>query len=246
MMSARSLVGSFLSPGAKAKYFTLRSVLDFIKTGGTIAPRECNICGYKGPFYPFGYNLRRDAACPNCHSLERHRLFKLFFDTHRQYFDGKAILHFAPEASVLRFAKPVAKSYLTADLFDMRADVKINIEDIGRSDEFDTVIASHVLEHVDDHKALCSIHHALKSGGTLLAMVPLTENLTTFEDNSITDRKERELYFGQYDHVRCYGGDFVDRVKAAGFSLRRFHPNEPSIPRFSLYRGETVFVCERI
>lgn len=242
----KSAIGSLMAPALKAKYFTFQYVFEFIRTGCTTAPRECNICGYSGSFYPFGHNLRRDAGCPKCRSLERHRLFKLFYDENPQYFYGKDILHFAPEKSLLMFTKTGAKSYLTADLFSQFADVKLNIEQIEMQDQFDTVIASHILEHVDDYKALRSIHDALRPGGVLLAMVPIAENLKTFEDGSITDLKLRELYFGQHDHVRWYGGDFVDRVEAAGLEVKRYVPTEPSIPRYGLIRGETIFCCTRL
>ena len=244
-MSVKSLVGSILPPSAKARIFTFQAICDFARTGGTVAKRECNVCGYKGQFYPFGLHLRRDAGCPNCRSFERHRLFKLFFDANRQHFDGKDILHFAPEKSLSQFVGLAAKSYTTADLFNENADLRLDIEQIVMPNAFDTIIASHVLEHVDDYKALRSIHDTLRPGGVLLAMVPIYEGTTTFEDNTITDKKERELYFGQHDHLRCYGSDFVDRVESANFRVRRFYAEEKSIPRYNLMRGDCVFCCRR-
>ncbi|MGI0480996.1 methyltransferase domain-containing protein [Geminocystis sp. CENA526] len=41
--------------------------------------RECPLCGWKGfSFLPHGYGItyRKDALCPQCHSLERHRAMK--------------------------------------------------------------------------------------------------------------------------------------------------------------------------
>lgn len=242
-MSIKSLVGAFVPYPAKAKLFTVKSALAFMRTGGTIAPRECNCCGYKGAFYAVGLHLRRDAACPRCHSLERHRLFKLYFDANRSNFEGKSVLHFAPEQSMARFIRPVASKYLTADLMNPRADAKLDIEDFALFDKFDTVIASHILEHVDDRKALACIRNAMGDGGLLLALVPITESMTTFEDPAIVNAKDRELFFGQYDHVRYYGNDFVDRLSNAGFTVERFTPTEPLISRYGLLRGETVFAC---
>ena len=40
---------------------------------------------------------------------------------------------------------------------------------------------------------------------------------TTFEDDSITDPKQRAELFGQYDHRRVYGKDYLKRLSAAGF-----------------------------
>ncbi len=242
-MSIKSLAGAFIPLPTKARIFTVKSALEFLRTGGTIAPRECNCCGYKGPFYAVGLHLRRDAACPRCHSLERHRLVKLYFETNRPVFDGKSVLHFAPEESVARFVRPVASKYLTADLMNPRADVKMDIEDFAVPEKVDLIIASHILEHVDDRKALASIRNALNPGGTLLALVPITEGMKTFEDPAIVGARDRELFYGQYDHVRYYGSDFVDRLSDAGFGVERFTPAEPLISRYGLLRGETVFAC---
>jgi len=245
IMGLKSFVTSRLPPEARARLYTVKAAADFVRSGGTIAPRECNICGYIGPFYPFGRHLRRDAGCPGCRSLERHRLFKLFFDAHRGLFDGRDILHFAPEAAVLRFTRPVAGVYLTADLNDPRADTRLDIEAIGMAERFDTIIASHVLEHVNDRAALASLHESLRRGGALLVMIPITENLATFEDPAVTGARARELHFGQRDHVRFYGGDFADRAAAAGFLVERFNAADRDVARFGLYRGETVFNCRR-
>ena len=36
--------------------------------------RECPCCGFHGKFIAFGHPPRYDAKCPQCGSLERHRL----------------------------------------------------------------------------------------------------------------------------------------------------------------------------
>ena len=43
----------------------------------------------------------------------------------------------------------------------------------------------------------------------------------TFEDDTITDPKERTRLFGQYDHRRVYGRDYDDRLRRAGFEVER-------------------------
>ena len=48
---------------------------------------------------------------------------------------------------------------------------------------------------------------------------------TTFEDDSITDAKERTRLFGQYDHRRVYGRDYDDRLSKAGFVVERMPVN---------------------
>ena len=143
------------------------------------------------------------------------------------------------------FVRPVAKSYTTADLM-MPADLRLDIEQIGMPNQFDTIIASHVLEHVDDSKAMRSIYDTLRPNGTLLAMVPIAEGTGTFEDPSIVSRKDRELHYEQHDHVRYYGSDFVTRLQSAGFKVDRFYADNTLIPRLGLIRGECVFACQRL
>jgi hypothetical protein len=50
--------------------------------------------------------------------------------------------------------------------------------------------------------------------------VPIDYSKTyTFEDSSITTPEEREKHFGQYDHLRLYGQDYLQRLMQAGFNV---------------------------
>ena len=89
---------------------------------------------------------------------------------------------------------------------------------------FDAIICNHVLEHiVDDLKAMAELHRVLKPGGWSILQVPISLSLrTTYEDFSIATPKEREEAFGQNDHVRIYGQDYVSRLERAGFKVNVF------------------------
>ena len=41
----------------------------------------------------------------------------------------------------------------------------------------------------------------------------------TYEDDTITDKREREKIFGQYDHLRIYGKDYPQRLRESGFDV---------------------------
>jgi 2-polyprenyl-3-methyl-5-hydroxy-6-metoxy-1,4-benzoquinol methylase len=57
------------------------------------------------------------------------------------------------------------------------ADLTISIEDIELPDAaFDVVLCSHVLEHVNDRKALMESFRILKPGGIALLMTPVVED----------------------------------------------------------------------
>ncbi len=212
-----------------------------------LTPRACNICGYEGYFGPAGKGLRLEAQCPKCGSAERYRLFKLWLDTAPQALAGKDILHFAPEKSLVALIKPRAGRYRTADIAPGRADMVLNIEAIALDDaSLDAVIASHVLEHVDDRRALAELHRILKPGGLALIVVPIVEAWRqTYENPAITTPRERDLHFGQWDHLRYYGADIRDRIRAAGFSLAEFTATPAQVLRHGLIRGETLFLATR-
>src|SRR5262245_35013465 len=93
--------------------------------------RQCNLCGFHGYFLAFGYPPRFDARCPNCGSLERHRLFGLWLKENQNRIFGKDILHFAPEAVLTNCVKTLAATYRSADLNPQYADIVLNIEEIS-------------------------------------------------------------------------------------------------------------------
>ena len=50
----------------------------------------------------------------------------------------------------------------------------------------------------------------------------LDKNLKkTFENKEIMNPKERNKYYGQYDHVRVYGLDFYTRLAKSGFTPKK-------------------------
>ncbi|HLY07494.1 MAG TPA: class I SAM-dependent methyltransferase [Rhizomicrobium sp.] len=208
-------------------------------------PRECNLCGYHGYFNMAGKGTRPDAKCPRCNSVERHRLFKLWFDRNRIIFEGRDVLHFAPERSIARLIRPLARSYLSADITPGRADRVLNLEALEVDDQsFDCVVCLHVLEHVDDARALREIHRVLRPGGSSIIMVPVVEGWAqTYEDATVTTARERALHFGQADHLRIYGADVRTRIRNAGFDLTEFTAWGPDVLRYGLLSGEKVFLA---
>ncbi|WP_081891323.1 methyltransferase domain-containing protein [Gillisia sp. Hel_I_29] len=107
-------------------------------------------------------------------------------------------------------------------LFKWPSVNKGDVTDLEFEDEkFDFIFCNHVLEHIpDDTKAMSELFRVLKKGGSAVLLVPIdVQLLETFEDFGITDPKEREKAFGQGDHVRLYGKDYVDRLATAGFKV---------------------------
>lgn len=174
-------------------------------------------------------SLRRDARCRGCFSEERHRALRVFLDSWLRDNAPLRLLHFAPEPGLRTWLKGlVGVDYLTADIGRPGVDAWLDMTNLGvRADVFDAVIASHVLEHVaDDHAALRELWRILRPGGTALVMVPLDASRRhTFEDPTITAPEARHEAYWQADHVRLYGRDFEDRLRAAGFEVTLVRPS---------------------
>ena len=185
--------------------------------------RYCPVCGRSSCFEQFGIVPREDARCVHCGALERDRLTWLFLQKRTDLFDGKPkkMLHVAPETCFeSRFKTRLRGDYLTADLFNPLVMVKMDICDIRYPDQsFDVVYCSHVLEHVlDDRQAMREFCRVLKNNGWAILNVPITCE-KTFEDSSIVDPKDRLEVFGQEDHLRRYGTDYVERLRDSGFTV---------------------------
>lgn len=187
---------------------------------------ECPVCnkGFR-KFLPYGYTKqtsRKNALCPNCLALERHRLLWMFLESNTNFFTEQLkVLHIAPEQCFYkRFKKLDNLDYTTGDLESPIADIHFDIQDIPFDDNsYDVVICNHVLEHVDDDaKAISEFYRILKPGGYAILQVPQdTSREKTYEDTSITDPKQREIHFLQKDHVRLYGLDYSERLAKSGF-----------------------------
>jgi len=207
-------------------------------------------------FLPYGYEVQREnVLSPSTLSLERHRLLWLYLQNQTDFFSANhKVLHFAPEqAFYKRFRKMKNLDYTTTDLNSPLADVKADICDLPFADNtYDFIFCNHVLEHIpDDHKAMKELFRVLKPGGTAILQIPQDLNREkTFEDDSITDPKERAKIFGQYDHVRIYGRDYFDKLRKIGFVVEevdytaQLKPEE--IDKFRLTKGEIIPVCKKI
>ena len=217
--------------------------------------RNCVVCGAQAKrFRSFGTPSRDEAQCWKCHSLERHRFIWHYLTVETNLLGPREqkFLHVAPESCLRsKLAAAVGSSYLTADLFAEGVDVTMDITDIQFPDQhFDAIYCSHVLEHVqDDHKALAEFFRVLKSGGWAMLLVPITAEIT-YEDPAIQTPEERLKAFGQEDHVRIYGPDYIDRLRNAGFEVAKISPvdilSKDAITRLGLgEQAGDIFHCRK-
>jgi SAM-dependent methyltransferase len=184
----------------------------------------CNCCGGRFRRFQSWTNAAgvSQPMCPRCGSLGRHRTEWFYLSQHPDLLSGpKRVLHVAPEESLERCLRRLpGVDYLSADFDAKTAMEHMDITDIQHPDSsFDVIICNHVLEHVaDDRRALSELFRVLSDDGWALLQAPIDDDReATLEDTSITGPADRERVFGQYDHVRVYGRDYVGRLEAAGF-----------------------------
>jgi SAM-dependent methyltransferase len=201
-------------------------------------------------FLPYGYGTQRDnVLSPSTLSLERHRLLWLYLKNETDFFTGfKKVLHFAPEQAFYKRFKSLRNlEYMTTDLNSPLADVQADICHLPFfNDEFDVILCNHVLEHIpDDTKAMQELYRILKPGGMGIFQIPQDlSRKKTFEDDSITNKKERAKIFGQYDHVRIYGRDYFDKLRNIGFKVEEVdytaNLSKEDITKYCLAKGEII------
>lgn len=216
----------------------------------------CNICHSSySSFLP--YLDRPNAQCPKCGSLERVRLLYYFLQELDLVKNNTKLLHVAPEKVLFEiFKSKLGDDYIPVDKFTEvytypEGTIDMDITNIELEDStVDLVICMHVLEHIhDDRKAIAEIYRVLKKGGVAILQVPYDKDMAdTYEDASITGYEERRKHFGQFDHVRVYGRDYVDRFVAPGFSIeyKDFTDSlDDKVKQRYVFKEQTIFLLRK-
>ena len=183
LQNASTLIRAFCVPESRHLMISVLRAMDKAPV------HECPCCSYVGQFLPLTwYNPPIfNVECPSCGAFERHRLLHLMQRRYQIVSSSDRVIHFAPENAIRDLIKPNVAEYLTADLRKDVGDLVINIEEIALpSGRVDVAICSHVLEHVDDRRALSELYRILSPGGRLVIMVPVCEGWdATYEDPAI-------------------------------------------------------------
>ena len=250
---AKLILGLFPRTALQRLADVLLPVLDLWYRGNTFTD-PINGKSYR-KFLPYGYvKIRPNVLSPGTLSLERHRLIWLYLKKETEFFQTPSkVLHMAPEkAFISRLKKLSHLDYISCDIESPLADIKADICALPFDDNsFDWILCNHVLEHIpSDTKAMKELYRVLKPGGKALLQVPLDPKRdTTFEDNSIKDEATRTKIFGQYDHVRVYGKDYFEKLRAIGFRVNELQfgktLSKDERTRYAIVKTEYIPVCER-
>ena len=177
---------------------------------------QCNICG--GDQWG-DFKRRTGIRCLKCDSLERTRLFWLFFET-LEFSSEARILHIAPERAIYTHMKArFGDNYVVADIdptrYSFASDCRyIDLTDLDgwSTSDFDLIMHIHVLEHIPCNIAytLFHLHRMLTADGTHLCIIPISPG-NYDECFANIGREERTRRFGQHDHVRRGGGKDLEK-----------------------------------
>lgn len=194
--------------------------------GATGVGPSCNICGGTELVSPNGSS---NISCTACGAMPRTRLLWLFLVRHGLLRPGLRVLHIAPEPALSgRFATLWGEGYEPVDI-DPAAYP--HVERIRRLDlaeaaalpalHYDLVIHSHVMEHVSCNvtAVLFHLHRSLKADGHQVCCIPIMRDRHSAEDLAPLTRDEATRRFGQFDHVRQFGGEDVRRTLGMIFAL---------------------------
>jgi SAM-dependent methyltransferase len=218
---------------------------------------QCPICNHTYSKF-LAFRTRKNALCPNCRSLERHRLIYVYLKNNTSFFSSSIkVLHFAPERCLydsIRYYPTI--EYKTADLMinymtsvGVKPDYIMSVTDIKFEDNsFDVIICCHVLTHVpNDQLAMREIFRVLKKGGYAIIQVPVDSNSPETKEDHSLDATERKRLYGGYDHYRRYGLDYKQRLERNGFTVTvDNYVLQTDYNRFGLQSTENIYLCRKI
>lgn len=188
--------------------------------------KKCNICG--GSSWTNMHN-REGVKCAVCGSLERTRVLMMWLTKLGIPKPEQKVLHFAPEKGLAKLftsivgkanyqaydLEPKRYSFFKVKKFDLCVDVQSLSEE-----QFDLIVHSHVLEHVPCNytAVLYGLHKALKSSGIHICCIPITSGFYDETTADIGDEQRRKR-FGQFDHVRRFGRNDINKSLGMVFDM---------------------------
>ena len=153
------------------------------------------------------------------------------------------------------FEKPLKSrlgaNYLTADLFDPHAMIKMDVTNIHYPDaSFDVIYCSHVLAFVpNDKQGMKELFRVLKPHGWAILADPICYKKTT-DRSSIDNPGSFYKMYDPEDSIHHYGPDYEERLRAAGFKTRAIRPADFLSAKEMEYMGITtmandIFYCTK-
>lgn len=179
-----------------------------------------------------GGGKRSNCICPVCKCNDRMRWVYYTICKHTDMLKEKCrVLYFAPEKQIVDtlFLEEKGMVFYGADISSRRGNIQVDMTNICfKNDYFDYVVANHVLEHIQDETAaLREVYRVLSPGGKFIFSFPICTDCETFDDESIVSKEDRLRFYGQEDHVRLYGTDYLKRIESVcDLKIQCFSPQD--------------------
>jgi SAM-dependent methyltransferase len=209
---------------------------------------HCNVCDTRDVIFCSNAWVRA-GVCSKCRSESRHRILAAALQYSDELNYGnllykKNVIHIAPEPALQKYISTATLRYVPGDISPSRkGERRIDLSHMPEfaDESFETIIAIDVFEHIaDDGAAFRECRRVLKEGGYLIISVPMPDRFSrTDEDRSVASDADRTKFYGQYNHVRLYGRDLIERIRQNGYNpvaidanaftqeVRRKHNLEP-------------------
>jgi SAM-dependent methyltransferase len=202
--------------GARAFGSLAREVASSLRGGS--AARSCPICGWTGPRFAPAYYFDRyqdDIRCYGCGSTDRCRMLAVWIERQLGGFFAarrRRVLDIGPMAYSRAFF-PSDAAYVSFDLRPGAAMVQGDLCAAPFGDaSFDVWLCFHVLDLIpDDAAAMRELFRVLAPGGVGLLDHAMNWSGPT-EEYGAARRDDN-------DHIRRYGVDLPDRLRALGFEV---------------------------
>lgn len=209
-----------------ALFRTYESFLDFFSKSKV----KCNFCGWQGNRYRTFVGttyIRRNAVCPSCLSLERHREFLIIFHQVEKLINKPKfkLLDIGPTKAFNDYCKKRSNiDYISIDLSSQFAMHHMDLENLTFDDSsFDLIICYQVLDYLNDYKkGISEIFRVLNVNG-----FTITHEIIDMSSTATIEFKSRikENSFAQ----RRFGLDIINSWENAGFNVNAIKSKDNNI-----------------
>ncbi|MGL1889339.1 MAG: methyltransferase domain-containing protein [Reichenbachiella sp.] len=177
-------------------------------------------------------------SCSKCGASDRDRLIALHLNEIKK--KNSNVLDFAPSNALTHVVKKNITNYRSTDLYMTSVDDNVDITNMNiySDQQFDFILCSHILEHVqDDMKAMSELFRILKNDGEGIILVPISLHMEEdYENKNVTTDEDRWKHFGQDDHVRQYSKKgFLKKLRNVGFTVRQLDEKYFGVNTFKKY-----------
>jgi len=224
--------------GLKDKEVFIEAIIEEIYNSYDFEKKHCPICENSfNMFLPI--NGRKNALCPVCSSVERHRIVYYYLKNKTNLLSRKiSFLDLSPNDSFFnKFNNlknvsyvPITDSYGSGN--------KFNMDNLPFDDNsYEVIFNYYNLPKINQTKVLKEFHRVLNT--TYDSCLILFDFFDFESDKTITTSKKQ-----------VYGADFLDKLKDIGFNVKVYNPkdilsNEKLIKKYGILDNEVFIVCTK-